>query len=620
MSRMNLRTDRMTLGSRRACMSKSGHRGWQKSDSRKTPSTRGLQGVEVPEEILQQIFWLASFDRAGKHDPLLLPRVCRVDRRWRQAAVSYPPLWAALPPIHLDDPREEELCSIRDATSLYLTRSGAIPVTFDLKCEREFGLPLDGIVIEIIQLLVGQCERWENINVRFCMRWFSSLFPPTEIRLPLLSHLELHALTYPWNFTGTGMGEIFTRAPNLRHIVSNLHWVDHNAESTRGPLKLSFPWAILETVTCVSPCDELYHEIMETPPAKMQSLTYATQDFYLLPRTPPPILPDLTVLRLRARVFNCDVFSHLDSLFLPALTHLEVWGCMHSLTHNAYRKTSAMIRRSGCSLQKVALSPSTGGDDEGFVRLLRHCPDLDSLDIPLPEPNSNMLQALILNPLSPTLTVPKLRVLGLHYHMLSMPDTFDLRVGYDITLVEIVQSRAPSKGLLEEINLVWDNTIVLHNVFFHQDSEFNAVDGKVDEQVAKILDYNTRSTLHWHFKESISRHLYENRRLAFMWNMNRVMLSLEVLSLEKINTTHLVVRPLSSKVLRAQTISPNSASVTGTCSFSTAPAKHIPTEYTQIRSSVSELEQRDCVLNGSRSSSAMLESWDTDGVNTEKDA
>ncbi|TEB28950.1 hypothetical protein FA13DRAFT_682559 [Coprinellus micaceus] len=517
-------------------MLKYGRQGRQQSDPR-----RRVEGVEVPEEILQQIFWFASFDRTGKRDPLLLPRACRVDRQWRQAAMSYAPLWAVLPPIHLDDPQEGDLCRIRDATSLYLTRSGVLPITFNLKCEREFGPPSDGIVIRIIELLVDECERWESIDVRFCMRWFSYLFPPTELRLPLLSRLELRALTYPWRFTSTGMDEVFMRAPNLRHIVSNLRWVDHNAELTQGPIKLVFPWTLLETVTCVSPRDEVYDEIMESPAAKMHSLTYATQVFRQLPRTPPPVLPDLTVLRLRAGVFICDVFSHLSSLLLPALTHLEIWGGMNPRTHDAYRKTSAMVRRSGCSLQRVALSPSTGDDDEGFLRLLRLCPHLESLDIPLPEPNSNILQALVLNPSSPTPTVPKLRVLGLHYHLLSMPDTFDLRVGYDITLVEVVQSRAPSKGLLEEVSLVWDNTLVLHGIFFHQDSEFNVIDGRVDAQVAKRLVHNMRSTLHWHFKEAISWRLYENRRLALMWNMNRVMLSLEVLSLEKINTSHLMI-------------------------------------------------------------------------------
>ncbi|KAJ3536899.1 hypothetical protein NMY22_g5829 [Coprinellus aureogranulatus] len=505
-----------------------------------------LRIEDAPMEILQRIFCFAAFDVPNdwEHDPLLLPRICSVNRHWRQAATSYPPLWAALPPILIGDADASTLRRCRSAVSLYLSRSGMHPITFRLNLEDGLWDRRKKTALEIVCILVGQCERWQHVDICFSDLWYKHLFPPIRGRLPTLTKLKLSSPCFYWAYFAMCPFDIFLDAPRLCSVSFNIHWMDISGFWWSGP-DVILPWSQLEDVVYITRGDGVgvYTNLMSANPSNLRTLNYTERNFIRVPSTPIPIASELTTLKIRAENFHCDVVSHLYALILPALIHLEIWGAMlYFPSHNTYEAVEALVRRSGCSPQTLALSTSNGSgvSSEAFTGILQLCPDLERLDISLPDANSHIIGALVLDPSFPL--TPKLHSLGLHYHSLSH---ITLRpkpmFRYIDDLVTALKSRSRSgKGVLKRVDFVWYTTLCLHSALFTENSAFDRIDNSIDARVAGIVTHTVRSTIHQHFKAHSRLWADSNYNPLLTWDMDQAMRSLESLKVEHISTRHLM--------------------------------------------------------------------------------
>ncbi|TEB28949.1 hypothetical protein FA13DRAFT_1793446 [Coprinellus micaceus] len=207
---------------------------------------------------------------------------------------------------------------------------------------------------------------------------------------------------------------------------------------------------------------------------------------------------------------------------------------------------SGLVRRSGCSLKRLALASSNKPVEySDFCELLSLCPELESLDIPLPDNGSTIFNSLIVEPFQSVSTpiVPKLRTLGLHYHSgaLLQPD-FGIPDCVN-ALVEAIQSRSPPRGgLLEEVNFFWTSTLALHNMLFVGNSAFDIPDGGVDTKADKMFNDAGRLALHEHLQGRSSESSWQAAYYspAFVVNMDLFMRTLEGRKVNKTNTMPLL--------------------------------------------------------------------------------
>ncbi|KAK1221635.1 hypothetical protein PQX77_015550 [Marasmius sp. AFHP31] len=151
----------------------------------------------VPTEILTTIFTFACEQNELSRD--VIPNVLRVSMvcgRWRDIVFSTPRLWAS---IEIDfGGWTTNFHVLKQLLQLFMERSKASSLRLSL------ALPGDGYsggragreeVSSILRVIVGQCERWEDVTLDVVPQHFpSSIFDPIRGRLPLLTSLRIRHL------------------------------------------------------------------------------------------------------------------------------------------------------------------------------------------------------------------------------------------------------------------------------------------------------------------------------------------------------------------------------------------------------------------------------------------
>lgn len=125
-----------------------------------------LCGVRsIPDELLQTILEFVVFDEKGasSYDPEVLQCLCGVSRRWRQAAIGHAILWTQLTPINFMTTKRVRIRMTTDRLKVYLTRSGDLPISFNLWLYYPIWEKSKDLVLEPLQLLMDQCHRWDKI-------------------------------------------------------------------------------------------------------------------------------------------------------------------------------------------------------------------------------------------------------------------------------------------------------------------------------------------------------------------------------------------------------------------------------------------------------------------------
>jgi len=173
---------------------------------------------ELPPEILSYILLLSLPVRVDLHE---INRsalkggltVARVNRHWRNVAVSTPQLWTT---IHIDEKSfskkgddPEETCMPK----LFLERSGVSPLSLSVHTT-EYNEA-------ILETLIPLAERWHRITLDTTLPMLSAL-SPIQNRLPLLKTLEIKNTHWTEGSDNNPL-TFFSNAPLLRNLTSSSH-------------------------------------------------------------------------------------------------------------------------------------------------------------------------------------------------------------------------------------------------------------------------------------------------------------------------------------------------------------------------------------------------------------
>ncbi|KAF5310309.1 hypothetical protein D9611_012030 [Ephemerocybe angulata] len=310
----------------------------------------------IPEEVWQQVF-VHLIDR---YDSRTLSSLCGVSRKWCSAARSETQLWRYLPPLIVGPAGGSQAAIIKNRLDTFIRRAGPL-------------LPLHVGIIDpsythnpaswshyrpALSLLINQSQRWSSARITGTV---STLKELQSIRgnLPELTKLRIelhgdHSMAHP--------SPVFADAPRLRHVIL----IGHG----RQFISFDLPWSRLETVqsSISGEDDETYRYLMDAPPgvSSLKSLDMISNQPSCTFPPQPNTLPSLQILRLSLLGEESAwriVVHHLSLLTLPALVVFEAFKARATTTYAVSRAILNIIRRSGCSLQRLALDMPLNGMD-----------------------------------------------------------------------------------------------------------------------------------------------------------------------------------------------------------------------------------------------------------------
>ncbi|RXW20415.1 hypothetical protein EST38_g5441 [Candolleomyces aberdarensis] len=220
---------------------------------------------------------------------------------------------------------------------------------------------------------------------------------PIQDNLLLLSKLEL-VLSSPmvsgdWN----DPIDCFSFAPRLRHVM------------LRAPAPaLNLPWAQLETFR--DHTGDHYKKLVDSQARELRVIVCFLID---TDQFPSHILSatNIHTLRFGFSIAGLLIQQHLDQLTLPMLRDLDIrWG--HRDFPAVYGTVIQLIRRSGCSLDRLILDRAGDEDMDDFRTMLSLCPDLTELAIQVMA-KENLLELVPCANRPDSFVLPKLKFLTL---------------------------------------------------------------------------------------------------------------------------------------------------------------------------------------------------------------
>ncbi|KAF6748601.1 hypothetical protein DFP72DRAFT_916413 [Ephemerocybe angulata] len=368
----------------------------------------------LPDEVLQQVFLFSCFDSEGMHGEQTLRYLCSVDHHWRETVISHCHLWTSLPPMHFDDRNPETVPRVISGVKLYLCRSGSLPISFEFEASKHpYPVGRDFTQIQsALTLLLEQGSRWGRVILKLPGFGIKQLVETIKGPFPSLASLDILIPEFPHIVAspqGSGsLLDVFCDAPNLRELSyrSSHFW---KTDIVEGLAKL--PLSQLEVFKSISQDDRrAYCDILESPSPNLRSIECASKDFVVLPRSTSIFLPHLTILKLHAYEFLCDIASHIETLTLPSLKHLEVKSNTPErvLGDQMYTAIQTLVRQSSCSLESLCFS-SELSNSLALTNILSQSPELVELDFLFPD--AECISAMVYDPSSPSPIAPKLKTL-----------------------------------------------------------------------------------------------------------------------------------------------------------------------------------------------------------------
>lgn len=426
---------------------------------------------DLPDEVLQEVFVSTCFDSKAPHDTSTLPHLCSVGRRWRDAATKHCSLWTKIPPLNVEDKDKDYMRRLTAGLKLYLARSGSLPISFQFLGNKNLhGVPENQAqdynpAREVLALLIRESHRWDNVVMKLPLFGLQTDQLRSMRRVPRLSSLDIFIPTWGEIYPESPGLDVFQNAPNLRRLACD--------QSHPGgiPYFVKFPLVQLESYKVISWADGgAYRDLLSSPSSRLQRVECITYKFEFLPRSPSTFLPHLAYLKLRSHAFFCDVASHLATLTLPALVHLQVI-CDTSgdmLMDRMYTSIQTLLFQSGCSLELLSFS-SQESNASALKDILARSPNLVELEINFPD--KDCISALTLQPASASPVTPHLKTLIFRpqgtWHWNTSKEEGE-------ALVEMLRSRSASlrvagnnglkQALREVIFLYSSDTVMLHDL------------------------------------------------------------------------------------------------------------------------------------------------------------
>lgn len=422
--------------------------------------------LNIPDEILRQVFAFVVFDEDGNHNSTDLFRLCSVSRPWRRAAIEHCLLWIKPLPIIILRPHETRIRNLTLHLRLYLDRSGTLPISFDLTILARVWRKgtVNAMITGMVQALVDHCHRWDKVRLCLPLSFYNDDLSSIRGRIPLLSELKidtnLHGDERPPDDASEFYVGCFADAPLLCKVDYDVRYAFQGAAIQPSvAVHFDLPWSQLVKLKSDAPGNTSYHKTLESLPTELRELEIYAQIITKLPTEVQRTLPKLEKLVLRALQISGDILNHLGTLTLPSLKHLELRG--FSTTPELFDKVLALIRRSQCSLEHLCLYAATGSASS-FSKILAL--SLDITELYLCAPKADNLEALLLDPLSPDPVLPNLKILTILDN--GMDDvTVDAAV-----LNKVAKSRTEGLGkraahgmvqALEEVNLLCNDPEML---------------------------------------------------------------------------------------------------------------------------------------------------------------
>ncbi|KAF5313380.1 hypothetical protein D9611_008623 [Ephemerocybe angulata] len=310
----------------------------------------------IPEEVWQQVF-VHLIDR---YDPRTLSSLCGVSRKWCSAARSETRLWRYLPLLIVGSAGGSQAAIIENRLDTFIRRAGPLPLHVGIIDPSYTHNPASWSHYRpALSLLISQSQRWSSARITGTVSSLNEL-QSIQGNLPELTKLSItlygqHSMAHP--------SPMFADAPRLRHVILN--------GGKRQSVYFDLPWSRLETVqssTVSEQPDMTYRYLMDAPPgvSSLKSLDMISNQPSCSFPPQPNTLPALQILRLSMSgdvTAMQNMVKHLSLLTLPALVVFEVFRASADMTYAVSGAILYIIKRSGCSLQRLALDMPLNGVD-----------------------------------------------------------------------------------------------------------------------------------------------------------------------------------------------------------------------------------------------------------------
>lgn len=366
-------------------------------------SQEQLSAIEnLPQELLQQIF-----DVVVSQDGDDLAFICLVSRYWRLSAIGHPVLWTYEIPFltfrktwNSADPQTRKL-------QLCIARSGSLPLSLGIRVRHQDWADKMELVLASVSLVTDECHRWRAISLNLPVEAWDSVLSKVRGKTPLLEKLDFFL---PLRKGGE---EPRYNAPRLDHFAEapSLHdaSIDMYKMAT-DEFTLVLPWSQLTSFDGWLPRCNAYRDLVSIPRPRLKRIKYQSTSNTPMPAGPSTsIFPNLTGFYFSSEseeIMTNDFASHLDTLTLPSLTHLEIIGS------NAYsevftRKLLSLVQRSHCPLYALDVRTNVPPNNAAFMTLLSLCPSIEDLSVR--EISAGYLRRLVLDPAASKPMLPNLR-------------------------------------------------------------------------------------------------------------------------------------------------------------------------------------------------------------------
>ncbi|KAF8331152.1 hypothetical protein F5887DRAFT_1176962 [Amanita rubescens] len=298
----------------------------------------------IPTEILCEIFHSLC-----RHHPVSLNllhnpttqdfpwAVGQVCKRWRDAFISYPPLWISLSLRRRTRTSAAYLAEMNRRTIIYLERSGQLPLTISISlCHDTYlNAPLPTMVLGT---LISCSYRWNKLTLSVISQSELDFF---RAKVPILSYLSIYMDTLAMRNLHPDIIEV---APRLTELKLT------DPVEIRG---WNFPWAQLTKLSIDSTTNSIYSGDLQAFLIQLQNLETLT--LCLISDATPPNIRAVRLARLQSfetTLLHPIVFSWFTA---PLLEHLDIYDVAENDQESYNREILSLVNRSSCYIRRLTL-------------------------------------------------------------------------------------------------------------------------------------------------------------------------------------------------------------------------------------------------------------------------